>query len=104
MSKQTILEPLGDRIIVKEIEGGSHEEKTKSGIIIPSTISADKGGGSKKGTVVSVGPGKINDDGKRTPISVKKNDTIFFQWGDEVTIEGVKYFIVREDNVLVVIK
>lgn len=104
MSKQTIIEPLGDRILLKEITDEVREEKTKSGIIIPVTVTSDKGGSAKRGTAVAVGPGKITEDGKRIPVSVKKDDVVLFQWGDEVMMNGEKYFLVHEDSVLAVIK
>ena len=98
------MEPLGDRILVKETAVKSREEKTKSGIIIPVTVSGDRGGNAKQGTVIAVGPGKIGDDGKHIPMPMKKNDTVLFSWGDEVALDGEKYFIVREDNVLAILK
>lgn len=103
MTKETKLEPLGDSILVKEIADEAREEKTKSGIIIPVTVATEKGN-AKRGMVISVGPGKITDEGKKIPVSVKKGEVILFQWGDEVVMNGVKYFLVREESVLAVIK
>ncbi len=103
-TKQPTMEPLGDRILVRLVSEEVREEKTKSGIIIPVTVSGDKGGNAKRGTVVAVGPGRLTDEGKRIAISVKKNDTVLFQWGDEVMIDGAKHYIVREEGVLAVVK
>ena len=66
------IKPLQDRIIIKE-DGESKEKKTSSGIIIPVTVNDDKG--SKRGEVVAVGPGRI-EDGKLVPVAVKEGDTV----------------------------
>lgn len=78
-------------------------KKTKSGIIIPETVSKER---PEQGRVVAVGPGRMNDDGKVLPMKVKVGDTVLFsKYGpDEVKIEGVEYFILREESVLAIIK
>jgi len=94
------VEPLGDRVLIKE----SHKEsggETKSGIIIPETVSEDKG--AKRGTVVAVGEGKF-EDGKRVPISVSVGDSVLFQWGDLIKIHGEEYYIVSDSNVIAIIQ
>lgn len=94
--------PLGDRILVKPII--DTKEKTKSGIFIPETISKER---PEQGQVIAVGEGKLAEDGKtRIKISVKVGDTVLFsKYGpDEVKIDGEEYYILREDNVLAVIK
>lgn len=93
------VKPLGDRVLVREIkkEGG----ETASGIIIPETVSEDRG--AKKGEVVAVGPGKV-EEGKLVPMSVKVGDRVLFQWGDKLTIDGVEYEMVSEGSILAVIK
>ena len=93
------LTPLQDRILVQRVE---EEEKTKGGIIIPDTAKEKPA----EGKVVSVGNGKVGDDGKRIPLEVKKGDRILFgkYSGTEVKIEGEEYLIMREDDVLGVIK
>lgn len=92
--------PLGDRVLIKEESTKNEETTTKHGIIIPVTVSDDKG--SKKGEVVAVGDGKY-EDGKLVPVTVKKGDTVLFQWGDKVKIDGTEYYIVRESEILAVI-
>ncbi len=94
------VKPLADRVLIKETdkEGGG---KTKSGIIIPETVKEDKG--SKRGTVVAVGEGRI-EDGKRIPVSVSVGNTVLFQWGDEIKIGGEEYFIVSESNIIAIVK
>jgi len=94
--------PLADRVLVKEIKDRDREKVTASGIIIPETVGEDKG--AKKGDVVEVGPGKVGEDGKIIPLSVKAGDTVLFQWGDMIKIDGEEYYILREDSILAVIK
>jgi len=93
------LRPLQDRILVKRV---AEEEKTKGGIIIPDTAKEKPG----EGKVVSVGNGKMGDDGKRIPLEIKKGDQILFgkYSGSDVKIEGEEYLIMREDDVLCVIE
>src|SRR3989344_2378863 len=94
--------PLADRVLVKEIKDRDREKVTASGIIIPETVGEDKG--AKKGDVVEGGPGKVGEDGKIIPLSVKAGDTVLFQWGDMIKIDGEEYYILREDSILAVIK
>ena len=94
------IQPLGDRILIKE-DSGTKEKKTASGIIIPVTVHDDKG--SKTGKVIAVGAGRY-EDGKLVPISVKVGDEVLFQWGDKITIESEEYFIVKEQELLAIIK
>jgi chaperonin GroES len=93
------IRPLQDRIIVKRIE---EEEKSKGGIIIPDTAKEKP----QEGKVVAVGKGKVNDDGKITPLDVKVNDRVLFgkYSGSEINIDGVEHLIMREDDVLGVIE
>ena len=90
---------LQDRVIVKRIE---EEEKTKGGIIIPDTAKEKP----QEGKVIAVGKGKVNDDGKVTPLDVKAGDTILFgkYSGTEVKIDGEEHLIMREDDILGVIE
>jgi len=96
----TEITPLGDRVLIKE-DTSNKESKTASGIIIPITVSNDKG--SKSGTVVSVGPGRY-EDGKNIPVSVKVGDSVLFQWGDKIKVGGEEYYIVKESEVIAIIK
>jgi chaperonin GroES len=93
------IRPLQDRILVKRID---EEEKTKGGIIIPDTAKEKP----SEGKVVAVGKGKVNEDGKLTPLDVKKGDRILFSKysGTEVNIEGDEHLIIREDDVLGVLE
>jgi len=93
------LRPLQDRILVQRVK---EEEKTKGGIIIPDTAKEKP----VEGKVTAVGNGKLNEEGKRIALEVKKGDRILFgkYSGTEVKIEGEEYLIMREDDVLGVIE
>jgi chaperonin GroES len=95
------IRPLGDRIVIKELDEKETGRKTDAGIYIPDSVKEDKEG--RRGKVVAVGPGRF-DDGKRVPMDVKEGDTVIFSWGDKVTIDGEDYFVVSESSVLAVIK
>ena len=94
------IKPLADRVLIKE-DTESKEKKTSSGIIIPVTVNEDKG--SKRGEVVAVGPGRI-EEGELGAPSVKEGDTVLFQWGDKVRVGEEDYYLVRESEILAVIK
>ena len=91
------IKPLGDRILVEVLEA---EEKTKGGIILPDTAKEEK----TEGKVVSVGPGKVLDSGKMQPIGLKKGDRVIFgKWGgDDITIEGKKCKVLKENDIIAV--
>lgn len=93
------LQPLADRVIVS----ASFEKKTLSGIIIPDSASKDR---PVQGIVVAVGPGRMGNDNKRVPLEVKVGDMVLFsKYGpDEVKVEGQNFFVLREDQILAVIK
>lgn len=92
------LRPLQDRILVQRVE---EEEKTKGGIIIPDTAKEKPA----EGKIISVGKGKLDENGKRIAPEVKKGDRILFgkYSGTEVKIEGQEYLIMREEDVLGII-
>jgi chaperonin GroES len=93
------IRPLYDRILVKRVE---EKEVRKGGIIIPDSAKEKP----MEADVVSVGKGKINDEGKITPLDVKKGDRILIgkYAGQEIKIENVEHLIMREDEVLAVIE
>jgi chaperonin GroES len=93
------IRPLHDRLIVKRLE---EEEKTKGGIIIPDTAKEKP----IEGKVIAVGQGRMNKDGKKVPMDVKKGDRILFAkyGGTEVKIDGEEHLMMREDDVLAVIE
>ncbi|MCF6285912.1 MAG: co-chaperone GroES [Candidatus Hydrogenedentes bacterium] len=91
--------PLADRILVIREEAS---ETVRGGIIIPDTAKEKP----QEGKVVAVGPGRVDDDGKRTALELKKGDRILMgkYAGTEVKIDGVEHLIMREDDVLAVIE
>ncbi|MAZ40768.1 co-chaperone GroES [bacterium] len=99
----TNIKPLGDRVVVAPIDPADNAKKTKGGIIIPETVNKER---PEKGKVVSIGPGKYDDNGNLIPVSVKKGQTVLFsKYGpDEVKIDGKEYFILNESNILAVIE
>ena len=91
------IRPLSDRVVIKRID----ERTTEGGIVIPETV----GNKSQKGTVVAVGPGKY-EDGKLQKLSLNQNDNIIFNKysGTEITVKGIDYLIIKEDDVLAIIE
>jgi chaperonin GroES len=91
--------PLADRILIKHIE---QQEVQKGGIIIPDTAKEKP----QEAKVVAVGPGRLDDGGKRIPMEVKKGNRILIgkYAGTEVSIDGEEHLIMREDDVLAVIE
>ncbi len=94
--------PLGDRVLLKPLSPEEAGVKLPSGIIIPETIDKEK---PEQGTVVAVGPGKRDENGKLVPPGVKVGERVVFsKYGyDEVKVGGVEYYIVKEENILAVI-
>jgi chaperonin GroES len=92
------IRPLHDRVVVKRLE---QKETVRGGIIIPDTAKEKP----QEAEVVAVGPGKINDDGKRSPMDVKKGDRVLIgkYSGSEIKIEDEELVIVREDEILAVL-
>jgi len=95
----TKLTPLHDRLVVRRV---AEEETTRGGLIIPDTAK-DK---PQEGEVVSIGKGKINEDGKVRPLDVKPGDRILFGKypGTEVKLDGEELLIMREEEVLGIIE
>ena len=93
------VQPLADRILVKRVE---EEEVKKGGIIIPDTAKEKP----QQAEVVNVGAGRVGEDGKRIPLEVKKGDKVLMgkYSGTEVKIKGVDYVIMREEDVLAIVK
>ncbi len=92
------IRPLHDRVLLTRVE---EESTTAGGIIIPDTAKEQP----QEGIVVATGKGKVRDDGKLTPLDVKKADRVLFSKyaGNDVTLDGEDYVILREDDVLAVI-
>jgi chaperonin GroES len=95
----TKFRPLHDRIIIERIE---ETEQKVGGIIIPDTAKEKP----QQGKVIAVGKGRIEKDGKVTPLDVKAGDTVLFgkYAGQEIKLDGSEYLIIREEEVLGVIE
>ncbi len=95
----TTFTPLHDRILVRRIEEG---ETVRGGIIIPDSAKEKP----QEGEVISVGKGKSNDEGKVFPLDVKSGDRILFgkYSGTEIKIDGEEFLIMREEEVLGILK
>jgi chaperonin GroES len=93
------IKPLHDRVIVLRIE---EEEKTAGGIVIPDTAKEKP----QQGKVIAAGAGKIGENGKPVPLTVKKSDRILFgkYAGTEIKIDGVEHLIMREDDILAIME
>ena len=91
--------PLHDRVVVQRVDA---EEKTKGGIIIPDTAKEKP----QEGEVIAVGPGALDESGKRIVMDVKAGDRILFgKWsGTEVKLDGVEYLIMKESDVMGVLE
>jgi len=87
------IKPLGDRVLIKLLES---EEVTKSGIVIPDTAKEKP----QEGEVLAVGPGRLLDDGKRSPMEVKAGDIVLFAKysGTEFKRDGEDYMILNADR------
>src|ERR1700750_3171135 len=92
------IKPLGDRILVEAVE---EKEVKKGGIIIPDTAKEKP----QEGTVVALGTGKLDDNGKRLEFNVKVGDKVLISkyGGTEIKIDGDNYLIMREDDILGII-
>ena len=92
------IRPLHDRVLVLRTD---EDEKTSGGIIIPDTAKEKP----QEGKIIAVGTGKLDENGERLPMTVKKNDRVLFNkyGGNEIIIEGVEHLIMREDDILAIL-
>ncbi|OIO00297.1 MAG: co-chaperone GroES [Elusimicrobia bacterium CG_4_10_14_0_2_um_filter_56_8] len=93
------IQPLGDRLIIKAVEP---KEVKKSGIIIPETAKEKP----QEGEVVAAGKGKTTEDGKLIPMEVKTGDIVLYgkYSGTEIKIDDEEYLIMREEDVLGIVR
>ena len=96
---KTTLRPLGDRVV---IEPTPREEMTKSGIVLPDTAKEKP----QEGTIIAVGPGAFDNDGKRMPIDVKKGDKVLYAKyaGTEFKLDGEELLIVSQKDILAIVE
>ena len=92
------LKPLADRLVVEPSEG---EEMTASGIYVPETAKEKP----QEGTIVAVGPGRKNEDGKRIEMDVAEGDKVLYAKyaGTEVKLSDKKYLILKESDILAIL-
>jgi len=92
------IKPLDDRVLVKQSEA---EEKTAGGIVLPDSAQEKP----QRGKVIATGPGKLLDSGERGSLSVKKGSEVFYgkYAGTDVEVDGEKYVILRESDILAII-
>ena len=97
MSKK--ITPLRDYVVVKTF---SREETTASGIVIPDTVKGEK---PQEGEVLFIGPGRMDENGKRIPMEVKVGDKVLFSKysPDEIKIDGEEYLILSESDIKAII-
>ena len=93
------LRPLGDRIVVKQLDA---QEKTKSGLVLPDSAKEKP----QEAKVIAVGTGRLLEDGIVKPLEIKNGDRVLYgkYTGTEVSIEGEEYLILREEDVLAIVK
>ncbi len=93
------INPLADRILVKALEA---EERTKGGIVLPDTAKERP----QEGKVIAVGKGKVLENGSVRPLEIKVGDKILFARysGTEIKLEDEEYLILREDDILAIVK
>jgi len=93
------IKPLDDRVLVKPLEA---EEKTASGIYLPEAAKEKP----MQGKVLAIGPGKMNDKGQRTALSVKKGDTVIYgkYAGTDIKIDGHEHKIMAESDLLGIVE
>ncbi len=91
------IRPLNDRVLVVRVKS---EQKSPGGIIIPDSAKEKP----QEGNIVAVGPGKMNEDGSRTPLEVKVGDRVLFSRyaGTEIKIDGVEHMFMGESDLLAV--
>jgi chaperonin GroES len=97
-SSKSNIRPLGDRVLVERVEA---EERTAGGILLPDSAKEKP----KEGKVISIGNGRVLDNGERSTFSVKVGDRVLFTayGGTEVKFGGEEYLIMREEDILGVI-
>jgi len=95
----TKLRPLGDRVVITPTP---REEMTKSGIVLPDTAKEKP----QEGTVLAVGPGAFDNDGKRVPVDVKEGDKVLYAKyaGTEFKVDGDELLIVSQKDILAIVQ
>ena len=93
------VKPLGDRVLIEVLEA---EEVTKGGIVLPGTAQEKP----QQGKIVAVGTGRVADDGKVTPLTVKAGDTVLYgkYAGTELNLDDRSLLMMKEEDILGIVK
>ena len=93
------IKPLNDRVLLEAVK----EERKKGGIILPETIEKER---PQEAIVIAVGPGKLDEHGKRMAMTIKKGDKVLFtKYGpNEIKVDDKEYLIAREDDIMAIIE
>ncbi len=93
------IKPLGDRVVIRP---ASREEMTKSGIVLPDTAKEKP----QEGEIIAVGTGRVLDSGERQPLEVQVGDRAMYAKyaGTEIKLDGEEYLILRESDILALVK
>jgi chaperonin GroES len=93
------IQPLGDRIVVEVLDA---KDKTKGGIVLPDTAKEKP----QEAKVIAIGRGRISEEGRMVPLEVKAGDKILFgkYTGTEITVEDKEYLILKEEDVLAIVR
>ena len=93
------VQPLGDRLLVEVLEA---KDRTKGGIVLPDSAKEKP----QEAKVIAAGSGRVSEDGRKIPLEVKKGDTILFgkYSGTEITVDDKEYLIMKEEDVLAIVK
>jgi chaperonin GroES len=99
MSKKVNIKPLGGNVLIKTLQD---DKKTASGIVLPDTAEKER---KQKGSVVALGTGKLDKDGKKIPFNVSVGDIVVFKKysPEEIEVDGVEYLIMDENDLLAVV-
>lgn len=95
-----MFKPLSNHIFIEPLE---EEQVTKAGIVLPDTAEKEK---PVKGKIIAIGPGKLNEKNERIPMSIKVGDIVLFKkYGpDEIELDGKKYLVGEEDDILAILE
>jgi chaperonin GroES len=96
------IKPLGDRVLIEPISSEEVKKFGRVSIVMPQTADKER---PEQGKVVAVGQGRVDEHGKRIPMSVKKGDKVLFtKYGpNEIKIDGKEYLIAKEDDILAIL-
>ena len=100
--KGTPVTPLSDRVLLRPLDAHEIGSATASGIIIPETVDKEK---TNHGKVIAVGPGRLDEDGNRVPMSVKVGQKVIYSKysGDELKIGDEEFIVVKEESILAIL-